>query len=579
MYNFPSFGNMQLRPLLRPQFLNRNQSLLPNYPPMIQTNNQWDRMDNNTGFLPNNISMQPYMPVNKMMFPVNTNYPNLHVNEMKMLNFPMNKVCFNSFCLDININFDCQNNQLETDFNNPNYFQPNCNQNLPMQNMVNSFPHLNPMQNMNDPKLSMEPMPNLSPHLQNMCLPLQKVNSPMNSMNYSMQNMNNSMPNMSPPVQNMLYPVNNMNSQQGMFSQNQQFDYNNVHCPGQRNNSTGSNFLLERPKLKPCLSFPKLNMALSPNNSAPNKQANILLKNPILLPNERPNLKISIRKNIPESSNNVNKNIPKRVVHNPVPKKQPTETNLNPNLKFVEPTNKTTPKRILMKTPPKNNPTTNSKDLLNQIDERYIQRLEERQKLREKMIKLKAEKRKLMGQVCNGNIPTKISLTPTVKQTNDVCKEQQKTPTKTPISSPYTMKSINNSITTNSNKSLNVSASTTTKNLEIKSNVTTGSPSSNITKNLPLKINTKAPIKPTNTIKITGLIAATRESAIRKTCRPYGMVESIIFSEELNGIRYALVKFEQLSAAQNFFKDSDKLVINSQSVKLSYIWFVIYIIL
>lgn len=191
-----------------------------------------------------------------------------------------------------------------------------------------------------------------------------------------------------------------------------------------------------------------------------------------------------------------------------------------------------------------------------EIQKKYLEKLEEQRQLQEKIKELEVKKRKLLNDedVCKGKVSTQQS--PATKlEFVDSCLEVS-------AKRPF----------------LESSKTTPTETKPVAKRTLLETPLHPPI--LPPPVVQSVPdteIQPTNTVKISGLDGDTRESVIRKTCRPYGMVQSIEFGTRPKGIHYALVKFELLEAAKNFVQkcSTTNLTINSRLVTLTYSnWFV-----
>ncbi|KPM11911.1 hypothetical protein QR98_0104900 [Sarcoptes scabiei] len=157
-----------------------------------------------------------------------------------------------------------------------------------------------------------------------------------------------------------------------------------------------------------------------------------------------------------------------------------------------------------------------------EIDELYLLKLKEQQKLREKIVQNKAEKRKLFASVCNNELQSKPKdPTDAIIDTKKFEKISSENEIKSPTKSFPSVSMMILTASTDSNQSLNANNCM---------------------------------------IKIANLGPNVRESSIRKITRPFGMVESIRFQTEsisdqqkpTKQLRSAIVVFTLKQNAQKF---------------------------
>lgn len=188
------------------------------------------------------------------------------------------------------------------------------------------------------------------------------------------------------------------------------------------------------------------------------------------------------------------------------------------------------------------------------IDEEYMKKMHEIEQYRDQLLKIKAQKRKITSAIYN-NLPT----------TSIVA-----------CSTSTTVSTVQPKITTPSSSTTSVAKIVQS----IKKDPTATRPGLPLDTRPVLFVNhvCVSPLKPevpTLKVKITGLNPNTRESAIRKICRPFGMLKSIAFITEPSGTRFAIVHFEQIAESQKFVESCQNQEIDSCFIKLSFTnWFV-----
>nr|XP_027204170.1 probable ATP-dependent RNA helicase ddx42 isoform X2 [Dermatophagoides pteronyssinus]XP_027204171.1 probable ATP-dependent RNA helicase ddx42 isoform X3 [Dermatophagoides pteronyssinus]XP_027204172.1 probable ATP-dependent RNA helicase ddx42 isoform X4 [Dermatophagoides pteronyssinus] len=158
------------------------------------------------------------------------------------------------------------------------------------------------------------------------------------------------------------------------------------------------------------------------------------------------------------------------------------------------------------------------------IDEEYMKKMEEQKILREKIAQERAEKRKIFQTVCSGG-----DVTPIIRQSSSCNEKNLEQSTTNPQVTKITPAAKNVST---------LKTPTPIANMSSPEKITTAT--------------TTQAIKPSSSIQISGLAVDIRESLLRKITRPYGMVESIVFIEQNNESKCAIVKFIQSNDAKKF---------------------------
>lgn len=216
------------------------------------------------------------------------------------------------------------------------------------------------------------------------------------------------------------------------------------------------------------------------------------------------------------------------------------------------------------------------------IDEAYMKKLEEQKQMRQRLAEAKASKRKLFASICDksatGQLPLKTSMATTILAAKTLLVQANNKVAITITTAKVTEQSEPANVVPPTNKEL------PQHNTEVVNK--TDNTTEDVVKPTPTTTSSTAAAVTTTTtsttVQISGLSEGMRESAIRKLCRPYGMVSSIEFktidSDGGGGTRRALVRFAEAAQAKRLVDTCPTVTLEDRTLAIQFYWFVMLLI-